>query len=824
MDIIVCINFIESRKYKILTLETYTGKIPKLKSKLFSGPLRKVSIDTVDMVANMTQLQLDRFKQFLRNEGNVQINKYQHLIENSNLTMLQDIFVQGAFFYRDDGKNMPLVDEIKVEVQDIEKDCQRIAGVQYECVKNDIFIVVNTGIEQNMISKEIKAVMYIDLEDKDYRARLFFEYDSFPIMYGNKQSQVEGREVYRDYCFEQGIVLFLQENDWHYQYDGYFGYKGKNISASVSAMQNKGIILYTSANKPIVQGHFINCSMNYHIDWFELKGYIQAGNNNYDLSRIIDLKNNKKSWVEVDGNTVFLPMAFKQLEFLKTGRQRKDKLEISGHDIPRALQTVYALQIERIGNIEKLFAYEDVRPEIGDKIWGKLRSYQRTGVKWLLYLYENGFGGCLADDMGLGKTFQIIAYLSDRRFTNTKSMIVVPKTLLVNWSREFEKFSAALTVCVYYGDKRNSKEIDKKRIILTTYGTVLNDLNILKQINFANLIIDEAQTIKNNRTRAYQALNRLDAETKIALTGTPLENNVRELCNLMQLINPGLFPSYEKISRQYESDDILISVIKRMCAPFLLRRMKEEVLSDMPARQERIIYCQMESCQRELYNDILSSVRYEIEREAGRFEIKSSAPVLLKGLLYLQEVCCHPALLPIELYSGRCLESAKLEVLKELLQKLNSNGHKTVVFSRFTKMLQLIEKQLKKEKYTYFYLDGKTRERQKIVDEFEQSQEGIFLISLKTGGTGLNLVSADTAIIYDPWWNPAVEKQAGDRIYRIGQKKDVTIYKLIAANTIEEKIENLQNKKMEIVTQILEGREDISGITIEELKELLLQD
>ena len=319
--------------------------------------------------------------------------------------------------------------------------------------------------------------------------------------------------------------------------------------------------------------------------------------------------------------------------------------------------------------------------------------------------------------------------------------------------------------------------IGQTQVVLTTYGTVINDFEAINQIDFTNLIVDEAQTIKNNKTKAYRILNRISARTRIVLTGTPLENGARELCSLMKFVNPGIFPSFEKISRQYEGEERLVLAVRRMSSPFLLRRMKAEVLSDLPVRQEQTIYCQMENRQEELYKNILKSVQYEIERNAGCYEIKSNAVAVLEGLLYLQEVCCHPALLPKEINNSHCLESAKLDLLKELLEKLYAAEHKVVIFSRFTRMLKLIEKWLSRENYIYFYLDGKSKKRQKIVDEFDQSRRGVFLISLRTGGTGLNLISSDTAIIYDPWWNPAVEQQAGDRIYRIGQKKDVTIYK-----------------------------------------------
>ena len=824
MDMIVCINFIESRKHNVLTLETYTGKVPKLKSKLFSGPLRKVNIDTLDIVANMTQIELNRLRRFLHGKGNIQINKYQYLINNANLFLLCDQFVRGVFFYKDKEKIMPLIEEIKVERGEVSKETQSFAGLKHKCIHNTVSIVTDCGAVQNVVSAEMRAVMYINLEEKKYQARLFFEYDNFEIVYGDRNRLIEESAKYRDYSFEQDIVTFLRDYGWHYKNNDFFEYCGENINESIQAMQEKGIGLYTNRQKPISRGNLVNCSMNYGIDWFELHGQVQAADRNYDLSKIINLTGRKKNWVEIDGNVIFLPESLQHIEFPGTIKCENDKLKLDRQEIPEAFYLAGVFKIERIENIEKLFLYEDVTPKICNTIYRKLRSYQKSGVKWLLYLYENKFGGCLADDMGLGKTFQIIAYLSDQRFSEAKSLIVVPKTLLINWSREIEKFSDSLSVYVYYGSKRDCAMIGQTQVVLTTYGTVINDFEAINQIDFTNLIVDEAQTIKNNKTKAYRILNRISARTRIVLTGTPLENGARELCSLMKFVNPGIFPSFEKISRQYEGEERLVLAVRRMSSPFLLRRMKAEVLSDLPVRQEQTIYCQMENRQEELYKNILKSVQYEIERNAGCYEIKSNAVAVLEGLLYLQEVCCHPALLPKEINNSHCLESAKLDLLKELLEKLYAAEHKVVIFSRFTRMLKLIEKWLSRENYIYFYLDGKTKKRQKIVDEFEQSRRGVFLISLRTGGTGLNLISSDTAIIYDPWWNPAVEQQAGDRIYRIGQKKDVTIYKLIVAGTIEEKIQQLQDKKEKMAMQILENQDSIAGITMERLSELLTEE
>ena len=302
------------------------------------------------------------------------------------------------------------------------------------------------------------------------------------------------------------------------------------------------------------------------------------------------------------------------------------------------------------------------------------------------------------------------------------------------------------------------------------------------------------------------------------MTGTPIENNIQEYWDLMKITN-SFGMRFKEISKGLEQDQI-ISKIRLVTSPFLLRRFKSDVLKDLPEKQEQTIYCDFDDSQRELYETMLDSIRHEMNRKSERFEIKSNS-IVLSGLLYLQEICCHPRLIPKDYNINGCFDSAKLDVLMSMVSELHLSGYKIVIFSRFTKMLEIINKALIKQHMNVFYLDGKTRQRQEVVDDFEQSRDGVFLISLKAGGVGINLVSADTAIIYDPWWNPAVEKQAQDRIYRIGQKKKVTIYKLIVANTIEEKVQLLQDKKKELFEQVVSGHENPTNITMEDLKELI---
>ena len=401
-------------------------------------------------------------------------------------------------------------------------------------------------------------------------------------------------------------------------------------------------------------------------------------------------------------------------------------------------------------------------------------------------------------------------------------LVVCPSSLSLNWLEESKKFTPTLKSVVISGDQesRNAmiNNINDYNLVITSYDLLKRDLDLYKEKNylFRYIIADEAQYIKNNLTKNAKAIKEIRAVSRFALTGTPIENNLMEFWGLMKLLNPQIIGSYKSIFKNVNNQ---IDKMRVITSPFLLRRMKNDVLKDLPKKQEQVLFVKMDPEQQTLYNNILKSIKHELERKSNRFEIKSNS-IMLNGLLYLQEICCHPALLE-QFEQTKGISSAKMELLFEVIEPLYEAGHKIVIFSRFTKMLKLIEKRLLREHKNTFYLDGQTKNRMNIIDEFEQNKIGIFLISLKAGGTGINLTSADIGIIYDPWWNPAIEKQAEDRLYRIGQKNSVIIYRLITEGTIEEKVQELKEKKMDITMQLLEGHEVPTSITKEMIEKLL---
>lgn len=814
-DLIININFDESRKKHGLVIEVYEGVIPHFKSRQFSGPLRSVNLTSVSDVNNLTSVELDGIKKMFNDSKNLQINKYQYLYSVQKISFLRNLAAKGCLFYKDRKTPMYQVENMVIN-SDLQDDGIAIADFIYWSRKTTLYINYQERVEQLNVC-EIIPLFYIDITKISYPSDLLFDYGRDIIKYTQKDRVLGKSGSYRDYGFEQEITDKLKQSHWVFVNREYFAYEGKDITNDLISLEDYGIQLYTNDKKKISVGQISNISFSYDMDWFEIDGEISVDNEKINLSEFIDLRKRKNDWSLFNGQVVFLSDKLKKIEEVSI-QKNGSTLKVHKKELLNVLDIADTFGIKRITNLNDLISYENVEPDLPLHIIQVLREYQMIGVKWLLSLRKNGFGGCLADDMGLGKTLQIVAYLSDHSFNGTRSLIVVPKTLLENWRREFLKYSPETKVYVYHGSARNVREIQNYQVVITTYGTLINDLDGLNLYHFENMVLDEAQYIKNSRSKAYRAVKSIQAQTIIIMTGTPVENNIREYWDLMKIVNSNGM-SFKAISKGLEQDQI-VSKVRTVTAPFLLRRFKADVLKDLPEKQDQTVYCNFDDSQKELYESMLKSIRHEMNRKAARFEMKSNS-IVLSGLLYLQEICCHPRLIPNEYNINGCSESAKLDVLISMTSELYLSGHKIVIFSRFTKMLEIINRNLIKLHINVFYLDGKTRQRQEIVDAFEQSRDGVFLISLKAGGVGINLVSADTAIIYDPWWNPAVEKQAQDRIYRIGQKKNVTIYKLVVADTIEEKVQLLQDKKKELFDQIVSGHDIPTNITMDELEELI---
>jgi superfamily II DNA or RNA helicase len=455
-----------------------------------------------------------------------------------------------------------------------------------------------------------------------------------------------------------------------------------------------------------------------------------------------------------------------------------------------------------------------------------LRPYQKQGVYWLHFLAQNGWGGILADEMGLGKTIQMLAFL---RSLKGRALVVCPSSLVFNWQREAARFTPQLRVLVLEGPKRHERfnEIDSADLVITSYPLLRRDADRFRGLAFAAMVLDEAQHIKNPDSQNAQAAQVIRAKNRFVLTGTPVENSVRDIWSLMNFLMPGYLGTradfkerFEQVIGNESGGPERRRLLQRL-RPFILRRKKETVAPELPEKIEQVSFCELHPDQREVYTRLLDSTRRQVSELASEKDRNKSRILMLTALLRLRQVCCDLRLLDLP-GAEKAEGSAKLELLDELLQESLDGGHRVIVFSQFVSMLNLIRQQLVAAETPFCYLDGSTKDRQKVVDEFQTGQIPVFLMSLKAGGVGLNLTAADTVIHFDPWWNPAVEAQATDRAHRMGQKSVVTSYKLIARNTIEEKILALQSKKRALIDATVENEQPLmEGLGIEDIELLI---
>lgn len=488
------------------------------------------------------------------------------------------------------------------------------------------------------------------------------------------------------------------------------------------------------------------------------------------------------------------------------------------------------------GMVRGMKTIEDSDYEVPDSLKQVMRSYQKSGFLWLKTLRENGFGGILADDMGLGKTLQVISLLLSEQQSYAvgekecrRSLIVCPASLVYNWQKEIERFAPELTTVVVTGLAAERQGIIKKsregEILITSYDLLKRDAEVYQDMVFAIQVIDEAQYIKNPGTQAAKGVKKITAAFKLALTGTPIENRLSELWSIFDYLMPGFLYTYQRFREEIEipvvvnSDDNKMERLQRMIRPFILRRLKREVLSDLPEKLEENVFAKLEGEQQALYDAHVQHMKQMLDGKSEK-EFRSDKIQILAELTRLRQICCDPALL----YEGYRGESAKTDMCMELIQNAVNGGHKVLLFSQFTTMLDRLAARLKAAGIGHYMLTGAVgkEKRMQMVESFNQDDVPVFCISLKAGGTGLNLTAADIVIHYDPWWNVAVQNQATDRAHRIGQKHVVTVYKLVSEGTIEEKIIAIQERKKRLAEQVLEGEGmDSVSFTREELMELL---
>jgi superfamily II DNA or RNA helicase len=574
------------------------------------------------------------------------------------------------------------------------------------------------------------------------------------------------------------------------------------------------------------------------VDWFELHGNVDFGGVSAPLPALLAAARRGDTFIALgDGTFGLLPQEWltRNSRIAAVGTTEGDHVRFAR---PQAalldawLTTQPAASVDQFfaGVREELSRFDGITPlDPPPTFTGILRDYQREALGWFEFLRRFGFGGCLADEMGLGKTVMVLAMLEGRRLAEAAqpSLVVMPRSLIFNWLREAARFAPALRVLDYTGGGRRLAldGIATHDVVLTTYGTLRRDAAELKDVEFDYVILDESQAIKNANTSSAKAARLLKGRHRLALSGTPVENHLGELWSLFDFLNPGILGAASVFSVATASaasstrDPEALQLLARGLRPFILRRTKEQVAAELPARTEQTLYCDLEPPQRALYDELRDHYRAALLGKVERQGLGRAKLQILEALLRLRQAACHPALID----PARAGDpSAKLDVLVPRLQELVEDGRKVLVFSQFTSLLALLRSRLDEVNLTYEYLDGKTRDRAARVERFQRNGSPLFLVSLKAGGLGLNLTAAEYVFLLDPWWNPAVEAQAIDRAHRIGQVRPVFAFRLIARNTVEEKVLELQASKRQLADAIVRADESLIRDLRREDLELLL--
>jgi len=557
------------------------------------------------------------------------------------------------------------------------------------------------------------------------------------------------------------------------------------------------------------------------LNWFNTVVNAKFGKKKATLKQIYRAVKNKTKYVQLDDGT----MGILPVEWIEKFGDYFNSGEIADADtlqIPKVnFLTVEELFDEAMLDEKvkqeisiyhkKLAGFESIKAvDLPAEFNGVLRPYQQQGLNWLNFLDDFNFGGCLADDMGLGKTVQVICFILSQRkkVKQNTNLVVVPTSLIYNWQQEIAKFAPSIKMKTIYGADRikNNTDFDHYEVILTSYGTLLADIVFLKDHVFNYVFLDESQQIKNPESQRYKAVRLLNSRNKIVLTGTPIENNTFDIYGQLSFACPGLLGSkqffkqlYSTPIDQFKSSKRAIELQEKI-KPFILRRTKQQVAADLPEKTEMVVYCEMKAEQRAIYDAYEKEFREYISATTGD-DLKKTPMNVLKGITRLRQVCDSPMLIKGEKMPGNA--SAKIDTLIEQIEG-KKQQHKILVFSQFVAMLDLVKAELKNRNIGFTYLTGQTRNRQAVIEEFQNNAEiRVFLISLKAGGVGLNLTQADYVYLLDPWWNPAVENQAIDRCHRIGQDKNIVAVRLICPDTVEEKIMILQDSKRGLANDLI---------------------
>ena len=756
-------------------------------------------------------------------------NQTMHLIDDAEVLNVIEFFRQN--------NNHLVIHESKFAIfrEDILSKLENRINIVYSYLKP----ATKEQLEESNFDHSIEKIIYLSDSESYVLITPVMKYGRVEIpVLSRKQIHATDQlgnvfTVQRNEQDELGFITTLSRQHPHFaeqiDKDSFYLHKKRFLDegwflAAFEEWQNQHI---TVLGFNELKGNYINpnrakisIAVQSGLNWFDSTFEVEFGNQKVSLKHLHRSIRNKNKFVQLgDGTMGILPQEWidKLTDYFNAGEITDDVLripkvnfsvitdlyedEVLSAEVKMEL-SAYAAKIKDFKDIQKVV--------IPDGLNAELRDYQKEGLNWLNFLDEFGFGGCLADDMGLGKTIQVIAFILSQRgkgHQNT-NLVVVPTTLIFNWQAEIAKFAPDLKVLTIYGAGRakNIKEFDAYEVILTSYGTLLYDIGWLKKYSFNYVFLDESQTIKNPESLRYHAVRLLRSRNKIAITGTPIENNTFDLYGQLSFACPGLLGNKQFFREHYSTpidkfkDHKRAIALQKKISPFILRRTKKQVAKELPDKTEMVIYCEMEAAQKNAYdackNEYIDFLMGKKEEDIPKHSLH-----VLKGITQLRQICNSPSLLKDD--HLHTISSSKITTLMEEIES-HSPQHKILVFSQFVSMLDLIKKELKSRDISYEYLTGQTKNRERKVENFQGNAAiRVFLISLKAGGTGLNLTEADYVYLVDPWWNPAAENQAIDRCYRIGQKKNVVSVRLICPDTIEEKIMKLQETKKELVSDLI---------------------
>lgn len=749
---------------------------------------------------------------------------------------------------------LPLIQEFRSIKDTVIYVKKENASVLFEMmvpiVSKSSTIIVDEKLKEKYRAENLGVKVFLDINSKKniiakvkycYDKCEFNPFDNTEIKEINRNKNQEERvkKLFDEYKFRIDAdkhILYLSNDNDIYQFfkTGLNKFMEKFEVLVTEKLKNKTVISNQSVNMGVrLDNNLINIDIsNINFDEKELKEIFEKYKLKQKYYRLKD-----GSFINLDSSLVstlynittnlgikFKDIAKGNIVVPKYRAMYLDNLGKKNENIVFTKDTKFGTLIADISNSDSQIF--DI-PQLQNV---NLRVYQKNGYNWLKTLDNYGFGGILADDMGLGKTLQIITLLEDERINQGKTSIVIcPSSLYINWDNEIKKFAPKLKTLIISGNQQERQAKIEKiydyDVIITSYDLLKRDIIEYENYNFRYIIADEAQYIKNNNTKNATSLKKLKGNTRFALTGTPIENSLSELWSIFDFIMPGYFYSYRKFKEMFENpiikdlDDDIMKKLQLMVSPFVLRRTKEEVLKELPEKTVTVMYNEMDEEQEKVYKNYLLSAKKEIMEEIDT-DNEISSMKILSLITRLRQIASHPSMFLEDYENG----SSKLNQCLELVKDAIYSGHKMLIFSSFTSIFEILEKELDKNNIKYFKLTGQTKvdTRVNMVDEFNKSSEvPVFLVSLKAGGIGLNLIGADMVIHFDPWWNMSQENQATDRVYRIGQRNNVQVFKLITKNTIEEKIQELQDKKSKIIDAVIKpGETFINKMSKEEILKL----